>query len=157
MERQHGFRALLAICGVFAVLLAVLAVVQYRWSTRVATADAQREREHLDSAASLFASDFNSIVGQAADFLENDGRAAVESGGTLTGVPKLISELYYLDFRNAAAPQAKRLTSEGVFTAVPAPEWATVSRCGAGVIEQPTAFVTPIYKMFTENRPSEQG
>lgn len=157
MERPHRFRALVAICGVFAVLLAVLAVVQYRWSTRVATADAQREREHLDSAASLFVSDFNSIVGQAADFLENDGRAALESGGTLAGIPKLISELYYLDFRNAAAPQAKRLTSEGVFTPVPAPEWATVSRCGAGVIEQPAAFVTPIYKIFTENRPSEQG
>ena len=79
MATSFGSRTLIAICGVLVILLAAFAAVQYRWSTRVAAADAQREKEHLDSAASLFANEFDSLADQANAYLYNDARAAVQS------------------------------------------------------------------------------
>jgi len=90
------------------VLLAVLillTVAQFHWAERMAAADAQREREHLDTATSLFASEFKGIAGEAMRFLENDAWNALQSGERLAGVPKLIGELYYLDFPAQAAPR----------------------------------------------------
>jgi hypothetical protein len=145
MGRPHGSRTLLAVSGALAILLAALAVVQYRWSTRVAAADRQRETEHLESAASLFANEFNGIAGQAAEFLQNDGWAALRSGDRLAPVPKLIGELYYLDIPLEGAPKARRLTDQGIFAPSPVPEWIDMPRCFAHAIEQPPALVTPVY------------
>ncbi len=145
MGKPFGSRMLLAICTALAVLLAVLAVVQYRWSTRVAAADAQREKEHLDSAAALFASEFNGIVEQAIGFLQDDARAALKSGERLTGVPKLIGELYYLDIPVHGAPKARRLTAEGIFAAGPLPGWLAIPRCATLPVAQPPALVAPLY------------
>src|SRR5581483_7173216 len=92
-----GSRTLLAICTILVVLLAALAVVQYRWSTRVAAADAQREKEHLESAASLFASKFNDLIVQTNAYLQNEAWAALNSGERLENTPKLVAELYYLN------------------------------------------------------------
>ncbi len=135
--------------GVLVVLLAALATVQYRWSTRVAAADAQRERERLDSAASLFASEFNGIAGQAATFLQNDAWTALESGERLARVPKLIGEMYYLEFPAHGAPKARRLTSDGLFAPAPLPEWIAIPRCAGLAIEQPPALVVPVYNVAT--------
>src|SRR5438270_9594417 len=98
MGKSAGSRTLIAICSVLVVLLAALAVVQYRWSARVAAADAQREREHLESAASLFATEFNSYAEQANTFLQNDARNALQSGQRVASTPKLIQDIYYLEF-----------------------------------------------------------
>lgn len=110
MQRFFGARTLLAICAGAAVLLAALAAVQYRWSARVAAADAQREREHLQSSAELFATDFDQIATKTVAFLQNDVANAVKSGEKLTGVPRVISELYYLDF--SATPVAGKKTGK---------------------------------------------
>jgi two-component system, OmpR family, sensor histidine kinase SenX3 len=153
MGRQFGSRTLLAICAIMAVLLAALAAVQYRWSTRVAAADAQREKEHLDSAAALFGSRFNAIATQARTFLQNDARTALESGQRLTGVPKLIGELYYLDLPARGARKAQRLTAGGVFAPSPLAGWMTIPHCADVALEQPLALVTPIYDVIAvENR-----
>src|SRR5581483_3949458 len=152
MARSLGSRALAAICAVLIVLLAALAVVQYRWSARVAAADAQREKEHLDSSAALFAANFNGLIEQTLLFLQNDARAALESGKTLTGVPKMIAGLYYLQIPAHGAPQAQRLTSDGRFVAVPLPEWIAASRCDSSAVERPPALVTPILNEITEGR-----
>jgi signal transduction histidine kinase len=132
------------------VLLAALAGLQYRWSTRVAAADAQREREHLDSAAALFASEFDVIAGQAVEFLDNDARTALESGTPLAAVPKLIGELYYLEIPRQGAAKARRLTAGGLFTPFAAPSWAAVPGCPAGGVEQPLTLVAPVYDVATE-------
>jgi two-component system, OmpR family, sensor histidine kinase SenX3 len=145
MGKPFGSRTLLLTCGALMILLAALAVVQYRWSTRVAAADAQREKEHLDSAATLFAGEFDGIAGQAAEFLGNEARAAIESGARTGAVPKLIAELYYLEFPARGAAKAQRLTPEGVFAPAAPPPWISLQHCTAAVLEQPAALVAPIY------------
>jgi two-component system sensor histidine kinase SenX3 len=150
MGRAFGSRVLVAVCGALIVLLGALAVVQYRWSTRVAAADAQREREHLESAASLFASEFNEVAGQAAQFLQSEGRAALESGKPLTQIPKLAGELYYLD-----DGQARRLTPAGTFESAPLPSWIPTARCPALAAEQPRALVVQIYDLAEVRTPGQ--
>src|SRR5512142_1551149 len=108
MQRSIGTRTLVATCSAFAILLAALAVVQYRWSTRVASADAQREREHLETAASLFANEFNDAVGQALEFSQDDAQRALKSGERLPAPPKVISELYAVDVTPEGTRKIKR-------------------------------------------------
>jgi two-component system, OmpR family, sensor histidine kinase SenX3 len=145
MGRSFGSRTLLVICGALLILLAGLAFVQYRWSARVAAADAQREKEHLDAAASLFASDFNSVLGQTFAFLQNDAWAALQAGEPLKGTPKTIGELYYLSEPEQGAPKAQRLTADGRFEPAALPEWIRLPQCAPVAIEEPLALVVPIF------------
>jgi two-component system, OmpR family, sensor histidine kinase SenX3 len=151
MGRFGGSHSLLALCGPLLVLLAALAVVQYRWSTRVASAAAQREKEHLDSAASLFANEFNGIVEQASAFVQNDARVALDSGQRLVPVPRVIGELDYIEFPAQGGPQARRLSADGLFAPSPMPEWIAVPRCAPLAISQPPALVVPVYDVATED------
>jgi signal transduction histidine kinase len=157
MGRFAGSRSLIAIGVVLVVLLAALAVVQYRWSTRVASADAQREREHLDSAASLFASEFNGMVGQALTFLENNARTALDSGEPLTGVPKIVAEVYFIDTPAGGKRRAKRLGADGLFSPAPVPEWISPRCCPGMLIEEPLALVAPLFEMDTRERRGISG
>jgi two-component system, OmpR family, sensor histidine kinase SenX3 len=143
MGRPYGSRTTILICCALAILLGRLAVLQYRWATGLATADTQREKEHLDSAASLFANEFNGMAAKAGAFLQNDASWAVQSGDRLTGVPKLIGELYSLDFSAKGVAKVKRLDSEGLFAPSGRPEWMGVSSCAPFAIAQPPALVTP--------------
>jgi two-component system sensor histidine kinase SenX3 len=147
MVRPFSSRALVAICGALVILLAALAVVQYRWSTRVAAADAQREREHLDSAASLFAAEFNNLAGQAVEFLQSDARAALKADKPLASVPKLIGELYYVTIPSPGQPQARRLAPGGLFESAPLPGWFPIPACAPLAVEQPPAIITPIFEV----------
>src|SRR5579863_3917848 len=156
MGKPYGSRTLLAICGALVVLLGVLGGVQYRWSARVAAADAQREREHLDAAALLFTSEFNRIATQAMVFLQNDAWAALQSGAPLTPVPKLLAEVYYLD-KVQGSRKTERLTPEGHFVPAPLPDWAAIPYCSAVAIEQPLALVAPVYDISTTLRDSADG
>jgi len=134
------------------LLLASLAIVQYRWSTRVAAADAQREKEHLDSGAALFASEFNGIAAQAQAFLQSTAWAALQSGDRLTGVPKLIGELYYLELEPQGTRNTRRLTEEGLFAPVALPEWIAKVHCAELAVEQPPALLAPIFDTGTSER-----
>ena len=145
MKWPFGFRALLAVSSALAILLATLAAVQYRWSTRVAAADAQREREHLDTAASLFANEFNDAVAKANELIQNDAQTALKSGVQLPPLPKLIEELYYLDVSAQGRPQVKRLNAEGFFVASPLPAWMPPAHCPFAILEQPLALASPVF------------
>jgi signal transduction histidine kinase len=147
-----GSRTLLGVCIALAVLLGALAAVQYRWSTRVAAADVQREREHLDSAASLFATGFNNVAAQAARFLQDDAQAALRSQKPLTGLPKLIAEIYLLE-----PPGVRRLDGNGLFAAAPLPPWLSAPRCIPPLLEHPPALVTPIYEIGSSETHSPGG
>ena len=149
MARPYGSRTLLAICVALILLLGALAAVQYQWSTRVAAADAQREREHLNSSAALFAGDFNTLARQAVSFLQNSAWGALQSGAPLTGVPKLIGELYFLDSSSAGPPKAERLNPAGAFVSADLPPWASSLRCAAVIIDQPPALIVPIFQIQT--------
>jgi len=148
MQRPFGSRTLLAICAAFAILLAALAAVQYRWSTRVAAADAQREREHLDTAASLFAKEFNDSAVRVVEFLQNDVPPAIKSGERLAPLPKLVSELYYVEFSPKGMPRAKRLNPAGVFVPAPPPEWMPPAHCAAFLSMRPPVLVSPVFEVM---------
>ncbi len=157
MGRLAGSRSLIAIGGALLVLLAALAAVQYRWSTRVAAADAQREKEHLDSAAALFANEFNAAIEQAFAFAQNNARAALESGERLGPPPKVIGDLYYLETPARGAPKAQRLGAAGHFSPSPVPEWVPASRCASFAILQPPALVVPVYDVITTESQGPDG
>jgi two-component system, OmpR family, sensor histidine kinase SenX3 len=154
MGRSPGSRTLFAICGGSLLLLAGLAVVQYRWSARVAAADAQREQEHLNTSAGLFASDFNNALGQTLEFLQNGARAALQSGEPLTAVPKVIGELYYLGTPPDGPPQVRKLEANGLFETAAQPKWISIPHCAMLAIAEPPALVIPLFDITTttENR-----
>jgi len=156
MGRLFGSRTLLLLCAVLMILLAALAAVQHRWSTRVAAADAQREKEHLEAAATVFADRFNDVAAQAAQFLGRDARAALESGARVTALPKLIAELYYLDISKQGALQAQRLTADGVFAPAALPSWIP-PRCSATLLDQPPALLAPLIDVPRIERLPEKG
>jgi two-component system sensor histidine kinase SenX3 len=148
---------LLAICGGLVVLLGALATIQYQWSVRVAAADVQREKEHLDSSASLFASQFNELASQASQFLRRDAWAAVHRGEKLVSTPKLIGELYYLEVPEQGPGRLQRLTATGIFMPAPQPDWLTNSHCAGPVIEWPPAIVLHIYDTAPAERALDAG
>jgi signal transduction histidine kinase len=148
---------LVAICGALVVLLGGLTAMQHRWSVRVAAADVQREREHLDSSASLFASQFNELASQAAQFLRQDAWAAVERGEKLASTPKLIGELYYLEVTEQGHERLQRLSANGLFTPAAPPDWLTTSGRAGLVIEWPPAIVVHIYDAAEEERRRDAG
>ncbi len=153
MGRTPGSRTLIAICGGSLVLLTGLAVVQYRWSARVAAADAQREQEHLNTGAGLFAADFNNALGQTLDFLQNGARLALQSGEPLTTVPKLVSELYFLDTPPDSAMRVRKLEANGLFETAALPKWIAIPHCAALAIEEPPALVIPLFDITTTENP----
>lgn len=148
---------LLAICGALVVLLGGLTAVQYQWSVRVAAADVEREREHLDSAASLFASQFNEIVSQAAQFLRQDALTAVRRGEKLASMPPLIGELYYLEAPERGRERVQRLSTSGFFQPIPRPDWLMNSQCEGLVIGWPPAIIAQIYDTSAAERPGRTG
>ena len=148
---------LLAICGALVVLLGALTAMQHRWSVRVAEADVQREKEHLDSSASLFASEFNELAAQAAQFLRQDAWAAVQHGEKLASMPKLIGELYYLEVPEQGPEHLQRLSDTGFFMPAAQPDWLTSSRSAGLVIEWPPAIVVHIYDAAWEEWARDAG
>ena len=148
---------LVAICGGLVVLLGALATIQYQWSVRVAAADVQREKEHLDSSASLFASQFNELASQTSQFLRQDAWAAVHRGERLASTPKLIGELYYLEIPEQGPGRLQRLTATGIFMPAPQPDWLANSHCAGPVIEWPPAIVAHIYDTAPAERALNAG
>jgi two-component system, OmpR family, sensor histidine kinase SenX3 len=104
----------MAACSALVVLFGALAVAQYRWSTRLAAADEQRERDHLESAASLFVTSFDGAIAEAVRFLRAQGPLALRSGERLPQLPRLIKEIYYFE---VAKTDAVRRTVEDRFEA----------------------------------------
>ena len=150
MRRPLGSRTLLAICTALAILLATLAVIQYRWSARVAAADAQREREHLETAASLFANRVNDALVPVFDFMQNDAQRALSAGTSLGRPPRIVGEFYYVaDQVTQNTIEAKRLTAEGTFVAVDLPDWIKALHCTAGINSTPAAISFPILQVST--------
>lgn len=129
MEGPLGTLKLLAICSAMAVLLLGLGVLQYRWSTRVAAAEAQREREHLHSASSLFADRFDGTAGRSVQFLQKGAWEALHSGRRPVSVPQFMSSVYFLESSPRASAHVRRLIPAGTFVPAPAPKWAGSVRC----------------------------
>lgn len=152
MKLPSGSRVAPAIYIAVAVLLAGLAALQYRWSTRIAAADAQREREHLETSASLFANEFNAAIAQALQFTSEDAQRALKSGERLPAPPKLIAELYYVDTTAGRTQKVKRLSAEGYFVDSPAPSWAPNPTCGTAVLQDPPALVSPVFDVTQVTR-----
>lgn len=157
MKLPFGSRLVPAIYIAVAVLLAALAIVQYRWSARIAAADAQREREHLDTAATLFVNEFNATVGQAVEFTQNDAQRALKTGDRLSSIPKLISELYYVEAPAQGAMKGKRLNAGGEFVDVPLPQWISQAGCALGVLQRPPALVSPILEMAKTEKAGDRA
>jgi len=154
MHLRFGFRTLIAICVTLAVLLGVVAFVQYRWSKRLLAADLQREREHLDLSASLFASRFNRNIADTVSFLQNDAQTAWTTNAPLPHLPKLVKELYLVD-ASKDHPRVLRTNNSGTFTAVATPDWMHPEECNATISQQPLAITTPLFQSTVEK--TKQG
>jgi two-component system, OmpR family, sensor histidine kinase SenX3 len=148
---------LLAICGALVVLLGALTAIEHQWYVRVVAADVQREKEHLDSSASLFASQFNEFASQATQFLRQDAWAAVQRGEKLASTPKLIGELYYIEVPEQGRERFERLSATGFFMPAPRPGWLMNSCCAGLVIEWPPAIVVHIYDTAAAERARDAG
>lgn len=156
MVRLQGSRALIAVCAALAVLLAVLAVIQFRWSARVAAADAAREKEHLQAAAALFAGDFNNEARRAVAFLQRDAWNALQSGQPLSGVPNLLSQVYFRDLGERGQTGDRQLI-DGRFVPAPLPPWAARADCAPLVLDQPLALSIPIFDDAAAPTPGRGG
>jgi signal transduction histidine kinase len=148
MVREFSSRVLLAVGAVMVISTATLGILQYRWSERVAAADAQREKEHLESAATLFAKEFDTIARQAITFLNNTGRTDLREGQPIRALPELIGELYSMEGQG----RIRRLNGEGRFEPVPTPEWGMEPRCGEVWIDQPPSLVVDIYAIASSEK-----
>ena len=151
MGRAFSSRLLLAICGALMVLLIALAVLQYRWSDRVAQADLQREREYLESASTLFSREVAGVIAQATVFLQEDALAALSSGKPTPALPDILEEVYFLELSADGASTAQRLTDGGSFTPSPLPEWLGSPRCAMLLQDKPPTLITPVYDALTDS------
>lgn len=141
MGRPYGTRLLVTVSTTLAALLAVLAIVQYGWATRVAAADVQREKEHLNTAASLFATEFNRLAEESVAFLRNDAWPSLQSHERLPARPKLIAEIYYLEIPVRGARRTQLLGADGRFAPVPLPAWAVVRPCISLALDPAPALI----------------
>jgi signal transduction histidine kinase len=149
MHLRFGFRTLIAICVTLAILLGAVAFVQYRWSKRVAAADIQREREHLNASAALFVTRFNRNVADTVGFLQNDAQTAWSTGAPLPSFPKLLEGLYLLD-TSGAEPRVQRANASGSFSAVSIPDWMKPVECVSLISRQPLAITSPLFDSIRE-------
>ncbi len=154
MGRSSSARALVAVSVALAVLLAALAVVQYRWSVRVSAADEQREKEHLNSSAALFAAEFNARAAEAVGFLQNDAASALRNGQALGQPPKLIAEIYSIESGPEGPRAVERLGADGRFTPASLPSWAAKLSCESFVLSSPPAIVAPLFEVATATKES---
>jgi two-component system sensor histidine kinase SenX3 len=144
MYLRFGFRTLIAVCVTLALLLGVVAFVQYRWSKRVAAADIQREREHLNASATLFVTRFNRNIADTVGFMQNDAQDAWSSHTPLPTLPKLLTELYLLD-NSSAESKVRRMDASGAFVSVLMPDWMKSVECVGSVLQQPLAITVPLF------------
>ncbi|WP_263415959.1 sensor histidine kinase [Terriglobus albidus] len=151
MHLRLGFRTLIAICVTLAILLGVVAFVQYRWSNRVAAADIQREREHLNVSASLFVTRFSRNIADAVGFVQNDAQTAWSTGTPLPAFPKLLDGLYLLD-TSGSQPRVKRAYASGSFAAASIPEWMKQVECTSLISQQPLAIISPVFDSIREEQ-----
>ena len=80
MERQYGFKILSLVTLFLAVVLAILAFAQYRWSDRIAEADSILARQRIESGAFAFAQFFDLAIRNAAVQAEAAGLSALQGG-----------------------------------------------------------------------------
>src|SRR5689334_7417163 len=149
MHLRFGFRTLIAICVTLAILLGVVAFVQYRWSKRVAAADIQREREHLNASASLFVTRFNRNIADVVGFLQNDAQTAWSTTAPVPAFPKALKELYLLD-TSGPQPRVQRADASGIFAAVSTPEWMKPVDCMSLISTQPLGIISPLFDSVRE-------
>jgi signal transduction histidine kinase len=153
MERRRASRVLIAVSFALAALLTVLAVVQYRWATRVAEADVQRTKAHLDSAAALFARDFNLRLSETYVYLQNQGAQALDAGKPLQGAPRMAGDIYLAAAKAGEPVHLKKLQADGTFAeSVDADVQALAQRlgrnsgsaCSSEFLEDLPALVAPV-------------
>lgn len=155
MHLRFGFRTLIAICVTLAILLGVVAFVQYRWSKRVAAADIQREREHLNASAALFVTRFNRSITDVVGFLQNDAQTAWSTGAPLPALPKILKGLYLLD-TSGSQPRVQRVDASGSFAVAPTPEWMKPAECMSLISQQPLTITSPLFDS-THEEPAPGG
>src|SRR5690348_8227400 len=119
--QRYGSRLLLAVSLLLSVLLITLAVIQYRWAGRVAQADLERTRNHLQSSAKLFVRDFDLQLVQMYVFFQSEAENLVPTVtfAHMTDVPRIAKDIYLLDLTNSPEQRLYSLRHDGT--------WITVS------------------------------
>jgi signal transduction histidine kinase len=184
MKPSRDGRALLLL-GVLALLLALLAVLQYRWIGEVGRAEGERLRAGLESSARRFASSLDREVGRVLfTFLfeprapQGDARAhlleRLAVWRTQSEHPRLLSRITLLSPQGSGVPEAEACALDGdAFTpiALPAtheavrqrlerPEGEPGRREGLPlelVIEDPLAVLVPMMEVTRGAEPLPRG
>lgn len=159
MDQRQRTRLLLAVSSILAVLLLILAALQYRWAGRVAEADAQRTLAQLQSAAGLFAKEFDLQIAQTYVLLQNQaaGLLRPDAHGQPANLPRLVRNLYLLRPDDSGKSRLLQFEKDGM------PKEADMSltdsqqilrrlrtqgedapACGSGVLNDVPALLVPV-------------
>jgi len=142
MRLRIGSKALIAIGIALTMALGALAIVQYRWSGRVASADLQGERERLQMSGSLFANRFNHALSEVAVFLQQgDVQQAIVTATQLPAKPALLKDLYFVD---PEQPKVRHLNSSGQFVTIAKPDWMQPIPCMRTRFDRPLTIMIHI-------------
>ena len=159
MDQRYRTRLLLAVSGILAVLLMILALLQYRWAGRVAEADAQRTLSQLQSAAGLFAKEFDLQIAQTYVLLQNQasGLLRPDGNGTPANLPRLVSNLYLLRPDGGGNSRLFQIGKDGLSKVVDTsvaesqqilrrlrPQGEDAPACGSGVLNDVPALLVPL-------------
>lgn len=119
--QRYSSRLLVAVSAVLSALLIALAVIQYRWAGRVAQADLERTRNHLQSSAALFAREFNLALVEAYVFFQSqagDSETPPAPLAHMADLPRIAKDVYLLDLTKNAEPRLYHLQHDGAWAAL---------------------------------------
>lgn len=145
--QRYGPRVLIGVSSLLALLLVILAVMQYRWAGRVAEADAQRTMRSLETATASLAREFDLDLAQV--FLIFQSQAVVDATDhqtpALRSFPPLLGSAWKI--RNPSrGQQALKLRADGVWEPADAvgEDTRTAIEATKGKQGDPTSFCDAI-------------
>src|SRR5262249_14108353 len=118
---RDSSRLLLVVSGILSVLLVALAIIQYRWAGRVAEAALERTRNQLQSAAKLFARDFNLELVRTYAFFQSKSDSVGSPPapiGQATELPRIAKDVYLLQLTEGGQHRLYHLQHDGAWTPV---------------------------------------
>jgi hypothetical protein len=93
---RYGSRALIGVSLILAALLVVMAVMQYRWATRMADDEAQLAKKHLVEGASVFCEQFDLLLTKVHSYIESINQETIASHTPLTKLG-FVRDFFYLE------------------------------------------------------------
>jgi two-component system, OmpR family, sensor histidine kinase SenX3 len=104
-------RSLLFVTLILALLLLILAQLQYRWAQQMTASEAQSALYHMQNAASLFAHEFDLRVAEAYVTIQSQSlnqHATSQPAGAVPDLPAIVHSLLFVDRSGRTARHYQR-------------------------------------------------